>query len=269
TEPAVGSSLDANKATVQGMWEAYTDDVGSVVNGVPAALSGGIFVASEVPLVAGTNTLAAVITTFEEITDTSAVEITATGSRPAVELQANISSGTAPLEVDFRADAIGIDGTEYIYDFDGNGTADTVTNTEEYVAHTYYYPGVYHAEVTVTDGEAISHTAGALITVEDKAAINTLLVNRWTDLREKLNSLEPGEAAGLFSGRTTGKYNDIFAKLVDKLPQMAADMGDMELIYVIDGEAKYRLRRDEGGVLTTYYVYFLKEPNGIWRIYQF
>jgi len=269
TDPVTGTSLDGDQTTVQGTWLAYTSDIGIVVNGVPAALSGGTFVASDVPLVAGTNTLKATITTFEEIKDTDSVEIVATNYRPAAELNASIASGVAPLKVDFRTEAAGIDVVEYLYDFDGNGTPDMVTTTDEYVEYTYYSPGVYPAEVTVTDGETVSYSATTLITIDDKAALNGLLSNRWTDMRNKLSVQEVGEATSFFSARTLEKYNNLFTELKVALPQMAADMGDMELIYVRDRQAKYRLHRDEDGVLTTYYVYFIKEPNGLWRIIQF
>ncbi|MDF1535758.1 MAG: hypothetical protein P1S46_04545, partial [bacterium] len=142
TDPVTGSSLEANKATVKGSWEAYTDDVGIVVNGVPAALSGGVFVASEVPLVAGTNTLTATITTFEEIRDVDSVQVAASATEPAVVLWSNYSSGVAPIQVSFRTDTEGIDAVEYRYDLDGNGVVDIYASDDSAVSYTYQYAGI-------------------------------------------------------------------------------------------------------------------------------
>ena len=50
-------------------------------------------------------------------------------------------------------------------------------------------------------------------------------------------------------------------------------MQDIELIYVIEGRAKYRLPRTQlwGGQLMTltYYVYFVQDGSGFWTIESF
>jgi len=55
--------------------------------------------------------------------------------------------------------------------------------------------------------------------------------------------------------------------------QIINDMQDIELIYAKEGIAKYRINRDQmiAGTPTTitYYIYFMVDPNGIWKIDQF
>jgi PKD repeat protein/glucose/arabinose dehydrogenase len=70
---------------------------------------------------------------------------------PKVTASADPDRGTVPLEVSFDAEGTNADGTpnpdlEYEWDFgDGN------TSDEEDPVHTYTEPGIYQAEVTVTD----------------------------------------------------------------------------------------------------------------------
>ena len=58
-----------------------------------------------------------------------------------------------------------------------------------------------------------------------------------------------------------------------QMPQIARDMLDLELIYVTDSRAKYRIRRLEtfGGrqVTFTYFIYFAQDGSGLWSIESF
>ncbi len=65
-------------------------------------------------------------------------------------------------------------------------------------------------------------------------------------------------------------YLSIFNSLADRLPQLVTEMQDIEMIYLKDGVAKYRINRahDIGGspATVTYYIYFVLDKDGLWRI---
>ncbi len=69
------------------------------------------------------------------------------------------------------------------------------------------------------------------------------------------------------------RYRTLFTALQDHLPQVAGDIGDIQLISIVEHRAKCRLRRAElcGGqpVTFTYYVYFVRDPTGHWYIEEF
>ncbi len=75
----------------------------------------------------------------------------------------NVTSGTAPLDVQFNDTSMGpVDTWEWSFgDGSGNVTAQNAT-------HTYVNPGVYQVNLTVTGG-ARSSTASTIITVENAA----------------------------------------------------------------------------------------------------
>ena len=87
-------------------------------------------------------------------------------ARPKLEPVASVSggplSGTAPLTVNLRADASDPDGeiVSYAWDLgDGNRTSG------ESLSHTYRTPGVYMAELAITDDDGLMATSSVRINV--------------------------------------------------------------------------------------------------------
>ena len=69
------------------------------------------------------------------------------------------------------------------------------------------------------------------------------------------------------------KYRGIYTALLAQLPQTAAGMQNIELIYAKDGRAKYRIIRQQTientPVDITYYIYFNRDAKGIWKIDEY
>jgi len=61
--------------------------------------------------------------------------------------------------------------------------------------------------------------------------------------------------------------------LGQQLTPLVQDMQSIQIIYARNGIAKYRIRKSElygGQVITlTYYIYFSKDKEGLWRIDKF
>ncbi|NEE03515.1 ThuA domain-containing protein [Phytoactinopolyspora halotolerans] len=84
--------------------------------------------------------------------------------RPHVQVTAEPTSGTAPLDVEFSAEASDPEGDEpltYAWQFGDGGTASGPT-----ASHTYTDPGGYTAQVTVTDARGAQRSASVAIEVE-------------------------------------------------------------------------------------------------------
>src|SRR5690606_2272422 len=86
---------------------------------------------------------------------------------PVIDASASVTSGTAPLAVDFTATATDPDGDApltYAWDFGDGATADTAD-----ASHTYTAVGTYTATVTVTDarGAASFETIEISVTPEE------------------------------------------------------------------------------------------------------
>ena len=114
---------------------------------------------------------------------------------------ASPTSGFGPLQVDFGVSATDADGDTltYSWDFDGDGTEDS---TVEDPSHTYTAPGVYEAEVTVSDGEAErSQTVTVTVLAADdpNARFRVLVFSKTTGFRH--DSIDEGIAAIQALGR--------------------------------------------------------------------
>jgi cytochrome c len=99
--------------------------------------------------------------------------------RPEVQITATPTSGTAPLDVDFHADATDPEDDlplTYEWTFGDGETADG-----EAASHTYTEPGTYTARVTVTDARGAQGFATETITVESPGGEPPICLNEQSD----------------------------------------------------------------------------------------
>ncbi|HBF43578.1 MAG TPA: adhesin, partial [Desulfobacteraceae bacterium] len=109
--------------------------------------------------------------------------------------------------------------------------------------------------------------------VLDEADLNALLKAKWNGMKAALASQDISNALNYFAEDKKDLYNDIYTALNDNLPQIVQDMQDIQLICVWDKSAKYRIRRDQlcnGQIYPiTYYIYFMVDDDGLWKIYRY
>jgi PKD repeat protein/type 1 glutamine amidotransferase len=94
---------------------------------------------------------------------------------PQAVLNATPTNGQAPLTVQFSSegsrDPDPGDSIEFAWDFDGNGTVDSIDPNPR---HTYTTNGVYTARLTVTDSSGKTDTKSTVITVGNTAPTVTI-----------------------------------------------------------------------------------------------
>jgi DNA-binding beta-propeller fold protein YncE len=91
----------------------------------------------------------------------------------------------------------------------------------------------------------------------------------WNEMKEALKDGDIEAALTHFSVGSKERYREIFTLLENELPRIAEEMEDIQRIYIRGDVAKYRIRRLEGGIQITYYIYFIKDEEGNWKIRQF
>jgi hypothetical protein len=113
-------------------------------------------------------------------------------------------------------------------------------------------------------------TAMASVTVW---MLNTHLNSIWNGMKTALASQNIEQAVGYFLSDTQKDYRDIFNALTATLPQIVQGMQEIEPIYFEENGAQYRIKRHEEIQGTeydiTYYIYFMKNENGYWKIFRF
>jgi len=167
TSPADGASLNASRVNISGNFTARTLKQ-ITVNGTIAFVNGTNFEARNVLLNGGANIVMAII---EDLTDmTNAASITVTGTTNAdgslndpVQLQALPIAGFVPLPVAFQITNDTAPGTlqQVLYDFNGDGIIDLVTNNLLSLTHAYETNGEYFPVVIIqTDAGRFSSVGG-------------------------------------------------------------------------------------------------------------
>ena len=135
-------------------------------------------------------------------------------------------------------------------------------------------PGLYF--ITVDDlerldnGTTIPHSDTISILVESLQQFDAKLQGKWGGMKNKLGAKNAADALKNISANSRELYGQIYTDLADKLPTIIANMQEIQLIYVHENVSKYRIRRvqniDGENVTITYYIYFVKDADGIWRI---
>ncbi len=95
----------------------------------------------------------------------------------------------------------------------------------------------------------------------------------WGGMKTAMLTGDVDQVMGSFSAQTHDKYLAIFNSIADQLPQVAQEMREIEPVYFEEFGAKFRIKRTEEieGVIydITYYIYFVQEEDGSWKILNY
>lgn len=272
TSPSGGETIDKSKVMVKGIVTSDTNDIGITVNGIVAIMIGNEWIANNVPLIIGENTITATATDSYGNTYTKSIIIYANDITQQIELSANITSGIAPLTT-YCSESTSFIPASYKMDFEGDGIVDYTGTTFEDINHTYSSEGIFYPTLMVTDNQGNTYSDTIAVTVMNKAEVDSLLQGKWVKMKDCLVEQDIEGALNYYLEESQQLYRDIYTAFLDQLPQVAQEMQDIQLIYAESNTAKYRLREEEmyGGTMETitYYIYFVLDKDGLWKIYQY
>ena len=270
TSPQNGDTINKTETMVTGtMTNSTNSETGITVNGILANVHGNEFVANHVPLTEGANTLTVKATDAAGNTNTTSITVNAGTTVSYIKLTSNIESGISPLTVYFSNETSNLPPASYQIDFEGDGVIDYAGTTFENISHTYTSEGIFYPIITVTDNLGNAYSDTAAITVFSKTEMDNLLKGKWDGMKGALASGDVETAVSYFAEKTKERYRTVFTAIQDKVSSIAANMQGIQLIYLKNNMAKYRIKRSETMGEITYYIYFELDENGIWRIRQF
>jgi len=266
------------------------DDIGVTVNGVVAnVLCAGDeceFAANNVSLFNGSNNILSVIAVNAAGDNaTACIGVAADTEAEHIRLDSDVQQGiatcnaTISVEIPFLMDNQNMlfePGTSINI---GNNTItlDEDNETSGLIAITVSDPDLYYftvsGDITLDNGVQVHHSDSISLLVEDRDELDIKLNTKWSGMQGGLSTADKPTALNMIAYNTRKVFDEIFSDLAPHLPGVVLAMEDIELIYVEDNFAKYRIYRDHDidgeTVRLTYYIYFVKDIDGIWRIENF
>ena len=267
--PASGAVVNLDRVLVTGTITTGTGEAGVFSGFSPGFVVGPpfSFAVPEVPVAEGQNSITVIGTNTCGMKASAIVEIQVEAVKnPVVILMASPPGGVAPLSVQLRTLAIPPDPiVGYAWNFTNQ------TNSE--LSVTYDTPGLYFPEVTVTDAGDNTHFAVTVVYVLDPDHLDGMLKAKWHEMREAMEEGDIEETLNYFTHGSRDRYRQIFEAIELQLSEEASGLEDLELVTFRGTTAKYRIHRtvtvDNIPRVLTYYVYFIQDGDGIWRIKQF
>ncbi|MBI5694412.1 MAG: PKD domain-containing protein [Nitrospirae bacterium] len=269
--PMEGNAITDYGAVVRGTIESQDGaEVGVTVNGVPAEVCGKSFALAGIPLQPGGDTITVKAVDGSGNTAEDSVHVTAMEPDISpVYISPYPTAGLAPLDVSFTVDdSIPAEKVMYELDFEGDGVVDVFAQELSALmsnsAHSYASEGLYFPTVTVTDANGEKYFRTTVVNVFPMPD----LANKWDRMKGALTAGDAEAASGYFSLSTRDGYRSTFQALADAgaLAGAVAGMGEMRVVNTRGNIAEGDMRVVQDGKEYSFYVLFVKDDDGIWRI---
>jgi hypothetical protein len=270
TFPGTGAVIASDRINVEGTFQG-PPNTGVTVNDRVAYASGGRFVLNSLPLTAGSNVITAVATTPAGQSAQATVTVNATGAPPDLILEADVTSGASPLVVTFTYDFRSSEAIRRLaIDFDGDGRDDFSTKKPPTaMQNSYTRSGLYVATLTITDRLGAVHKAALAIEVRAWDVRDSLFHGVWDAMTDALARRDVEAALQPLNARARERYAPVFNELAADLPSIVASYSVPQFVSEGPGYLEYAVARLIDGETKIFFVYLLRDADGVWRMDSF
>jgi PKD repeat protein len=187
-----------------------------------------------------------------------------------VNLSANITSGLSPLDVTFSIDTqISNPIVAYEMDFEGDDVIDQTIVDPDNVTFTYVQEGLYYPTITVTDDQGYQYTDIIAINILSLVEMDALFNAKWEGMKTAMINADVERTVESFEVNSREFYNEQFTAFSTILNQIGNELGDLQLVAIEDNWAEYEVIVTRASVTYSFYLLFVQDIDGIWRIRVF
>jgi PKD repeat protein len=210
-------------------------------------------------------------TDIEANTLSAATVVILDGVESPLRFLANPESGVAPMEVKFSVlTTLARPITGVVLDADGDGVADfSSTALPESILFTYTQPGLYYATILLTDDQGLTYSDTITVNVLSLTELDALLKSRWEGMKTALTNKDTEGAIRFFADSSKEMYRYNFTLMNNLLPQIASDIGQIQFVRMVENGAAYEMNAAQDGQVYSFYVLFVMDVDGIWKIRSF
>lgn len=265
--PKPGAHVVQNRVTVRGTVIGPVN-TGVTVNGIVATKDPeGGFVANDVALTPGANTLIAVARDTEDHIFSIEIPVTSDGENPLLTLSVSDAVGIAPFRARFeyqdnRDETI----AGLTVDFDGDGTTDFEGRGDDLLEYVYSEPGTYTATIRVTDSTGGIEEASTFITVLDPVSLKNLHQSIWNGMNAALTTGDIETALQYLTGSARKRYQRVFEQLLPHISQIISSYSPLQQLSISSSIGEYGVNRQINGETKVFLIYFLLDTDGVFRL---
>lgn len=266
TAPAVGANIPGDVLNVFGTVQAPAN-TGITVNGVPAVLSGGQWVANNLSLAPGASTLTVTATTSGGLTATRTLNVSRAGSSSLILNATPTAVGVVPLAVTFEYQFLSQTAPQSLrIDYSGSGNFVDVSDPAATLSYTYSTPGIYVVTLILTDANYVQCQAQLGVVVQDAEQLDALFQGIWGDMTTALVNGNKPAAMNKLDYTAQQNYGSAFDVLLPQMRQIVSTFSPLLRSSISASTSEYAVIRPlpVGGNL--FFIYFIKDQNGVWRL---
>ena len=270
--PINGSIVNSNRVTVTGsITNPANIETGVTVNGMAASTNNNQFVVNNIPLNAGPNMITVTATDINGTTASKSITVNATIPENYITLSAYPESGIAPLTTTLRINGTFSIANPMITPTGPEAVEQLVSDNPDEFKYKMTTEGVYYftTQVTGPDGNVYQDTKA--VTVLPLAQVNALLKAKWAALTTALNNQDINRAVLNFVSGSQDTYRSLYTDLTPLLQNICAELNAAHINFISlnDNRAIYEIIVNRNGVTYSFQLEFLKDTDGIWKIFKF
>ena len=259
--PAAGANLSGDSVLVKGSFNSSANS-GITVNGQLALLDANNNFYAMVPLAAGANAITATMTSQSGQTATQSINVTSDGVAPPIAISADQVEGVQSLTVTFTLSGETPMSSAISY----SGGSVTITQSGDAVIARYPAPGTYPTRFTTTDASGHTVVKDFVIVVQDAAQIDLKLKALWSGMASALVAGDKATAMNYMGKSAQAKYGPVFDVLMSDLPQIFSSFSALQSASTSSKIGEYTVNRTIDGVSRIFFIYFMRGPDGVWRL---
>ena len=266
TAPAAGAGIPGDVTNVSGTVQG-PGNTGITVNGVPAAVSGSQWIANHIPLAPGANTLTVIATTSGGLSATQTLNVSSVGSSSLILNATPASVGIAPLAMTFEYQFLSQAAPQIIrIDYTGSGNFVDVSDPAATLSYTYSAPGIYPVTLILIDANYVEYRAQLWVVVHAPEQMDALFQGIWGDMTAALVSGNKAAAMNKMDYTAQQNYGTAFDVLLPHMGEIVSSFSPLMRSSISASTSEYAVVRPSpvGGNL--FFIYFIKDQNGVWRL---